>query len=84
VLLRWFPLARGLPGGAGDLSLCPASLSSHYQLFSTPELLTSLPSSPKQKQNRLLPPVAEDLAGCATGSARLLSAHLNEGELHSL
>jgi hypothetical protein len=61
VLLRWFPLARGLPGGAGDLSLCPASLSSHYQLFSTPELLTSLPSSPKQKQNRLLPPVAEDL-----------------------
>ena len=41
--------------------------------------LTSSLFSPKGK-----PPTSSEVAGCATGSARFLSAHLNEGGLQSL
>jgi hypothetical protein len=86
VLLRWFPLARGLPGEAGDgANLKPGFLFFALDLFSAPsDSLASFLFS--EKENRLNTSSCCEgcVAGCATGSARPLSAHQNGGGLQSL
>ena len=49
-------------------------------VFGLPQALTSFTFS-KRKTG---PPLLRGVAGCATGSARLLGAHLYEGGLRSL